>query len=453
MKRRLLIVLFVILCVSSLTVLSSCDFILDIIFGPEPEKHTHNLQNKILEVSCLADAQTECWYCEGCSQYFADADAQQVILDVDALLSEGHAYIRVYDGNSHWTACKFCNGIKGEKEAHSSDKWNYDEDNHLQICDVCLAEFNKNVHEMQDGACTVCSYIVDYAKYCNSDYGYQQLATLEDGEKMQKYYNALDSIMGDAHSNSNFNAEKVTTKNGTWYVLPQVNFVQYNLDQTQAFTVLSSYRNDHPLYYWISNSVLTSSSQAGHIALKVCVEEEYAQGNVRVEQNAKLYKSISQYMQLVQNENNAYRVAEIFHNKIIDSIDYAYTNDGHPQEERWAHSIIGVFERKSAVCEGYAKAFQALLNAKGINNIYVTGQSNNQGHAWNLVQMDNGGWYWYDLTWDDQPNIPSGKIYDYFCKTDSEFPNHKVSDEKEGLDYLYDLPDRAPNRYNQLLNR
>lgn len=448
MKRSILIVSILILCITSLAVLSSCDFILDYIFGPAPEpNHTHSMERKVASASCLGDSELEYWYCSGCGKYFADNQGQDEITDVDAL-DEGHAFINVHDETEHWTWCKFCQTLKGEKLAHSSEKWLYNDDNHYHICNECSVEYGVTVHNIVDGVCEVCGYIVDYSEYCNSDYGYNQLATLEDGDKMQKFYNALDAILSEAHNNANVNADLVKTTDGSRYALDQINFVQYNLTQTQAFTVLSSYRNDHPLYYWISNTVLNASSTLGPIAIRVCVNDEYAQGSVRVEQNAKLYKFIGQYMQLVHNEDNAYKIAETFHNKIIDNIDYAYTNDGHPESAHWAHSVVGVFERKSAVCEGYAKAFQALLNAKGISNVYVTGRSNNQGHAWNLVQLDNGGWYWYDLTWDDQPNKLGGKIYDYFCKTDAEFDNHQVNSDNQGLDYLYDLPARATNRYN-----
>lgn len=450
MKRNVLIVFVIILCLASLAALSSCSFILDYIFGPAPEpNHTHSMVSKTAEANCLGEAGMEYWYCEGCDKYFADENGQNEITDVDGL-KEGHIYINEHDEVEHWTWCKFCNTLKGNKALHTSDKWSYDENGHYRQCTVCSAKYEADVHTMENGACSVCNYIVDYSQYCNSDYGYNQLATLENGEKMQRFYNALDEVLSDVHSNANVNADFVKNNNGGWYALEQINFVQYNLTQTQAFTVLSSYRNDHPLYYWISNSVLNASSTMGPIAIRVCVDEEYANGSARVEQNAKLYKAIGQYMQLVSDQDDAYEVAKIFHDRIIDDINYAYTDDGLPESARWAHSLIGVFEHKSAVCEGYAKAFQALLNAKGIQNVYVTGTSNGQGHAWNLVKLDNDGWYWYDLTWDDQPGMLNGRIYDYFCKIDADFKNHQISSDNEGLDYLYDLPARATNRYSIL---
>ena len=44
-----------------------------------------------------------------------------------------------------------------------------------------------------------------------------------------------------------------------------------------------------------------------------------------------------------------------------------------------------------------------MMNCYGIENIYVTGLGNGGGHAWNMVGMDDGKYYWLDATWDDQP--------------------------------------------------
>ena len=68
-----------------------------------------------------------------------------------------------------------------------------------------------------------------------------------------------------------------------------------------------------------------------------------------------------------------------------------------------SHSITGVFDAQyhTAVCEGYAKSFQLLMNAAGVSNFYIVGLGNGGGHAWNMAQMDDGYYYYFDATWDD----------------------------------------------------
>ena len=58
-----------------------------------------------------------------------------------------------------------------------------------------------------------------------------------------------------------------------------------------------------------------------------------------------------------------------------------------------------------AVCEGYARTAQLLLNLSGIANYIVIGESDmtdsgRTGHMWNVVTI-GGENYYLDVTWDD----------------------------------------------------
>jgi hypothetical protein len=95
---------------------------------------------------------------------------------------------------------------------------------------------------------------------------------------------------------------------------------------------------------------------------------------------------------------------------------------------------------------------------------------------YNLVQLDNDGWYWYDLTWDDHEveyysdssSVDRGTYY-YFCKNDTEtlssttkstfLTRHDYYKTNENLEsnhdkpskafaFLYKLPDRAENPFS-----
>ncbi|MBQ8797074.1 MAG: hypothetical protein IJZ56_02640 [Oscillospiraceae bacterium] len=72
----------------------------------------------------------------------------------------------------------------------------------------------------------------------------------------------------------------------------------------------------------------------------------------------------------------------------------------------------------SAVCAGYARAYQDLMLRAGIDCRYVVSEA--MDHAWNLVDID-GKWYHVDLTWDDpSPNIAGFVDHKYFLLTDEE---------------------------------
>ena len=155
-----------------------------------------------------------------------------------------------------------------------------------------------------------------------------------------------------------------------------------------------------------------------------------------------IFAAIDEYTSLVRGKTSSYEIALTYRNAIIDAINY--TDDAN-KDAAWAHNILGVFEKGSGVCEAYAKTFQLLLNASGVNNIYIVGQSGRTGHVWNLVQLDDGKWYWCDLTWDDGSNS-----YAYFCvgNTSSFTSGHTCGTTSFfSKHYLYELPDVATSNY------
>ena len=63
--------------------------------------------------------------------------------------------------------------------------------------------------------------------------------------------------------------------------------------------------------------------------------------------------------------------------------------------------IINVFDgntQTNVVCEGYAKAFKYLCELAEIPCYYIEGTSDGTGHAWLLVEMDDGKKYHVDIT-------------------------------------------------------
>lgn len=75
-----------------------------------------------------------------------------------------------------------------------------------------------------------------------------------------------------------------------------------------------------------------------------------------------------------------------------------------------------------AVCEGYARAMQILLDKSGIYNYLIIGDGTSNGeikpHMWNVVKLNDEN-YHLDVTWNDndETNIPS---YMYFNVTDEQ---------------------------------
>lgn len=293
-------------------------------------------------------------------------------------------------------------------------------------------------HDFTDGECTTCglSQVQYIDEYYNGDYGYKYLQTLSNGVGMCAFYNEIAEAVTTFH-NVDIDAQSV----GDDYILKKVNYAQYGLDDDQAVAVWKTYTDDKPLYYWLAHTTSFNGNE-----LSLYVVDEYADGGVRMAYNTELYGYVKSYEQIAQGEND-YTVALAYHDKIIEAIDYAYKANNQPETAAWAHNITGVLEGTGAVCEGYARTFQLLLNARGINNVFVSGKGGTTDHAWNLVEID-GQWYWYDLTYDDTPDYIWGISHDYFCATDDNFIKNHTPDNGVGVHFLYDLPERAQNDYS-----
>jgi hypothetical protein len=110
----------------------------------------------------------------------------------------------------------------------------------------------------------------------------------------------------------------------------------------------------------------------------------------------------------------------------------------------YLRTICGVFLDKKAVCEGYARAMQYLLQKSGIECAEAAGHTvvedentmsrkrDGGAHAWNILKID-GDYYYMDATWDDSSNtvqaVKSTELgFNYFCVTTDEMSHTREFD-------------------------
>lgn len=129
---------------------------------------------------------------------------------------------------------------------------------------------------------------------------------------------------------------------------------------------------------------------------------------------------------------NDYQKLKNIHDYLIDTIEYE-----SDLTQNNIYDVYGALVNKRCVCEGYAKAYQYLLNEIGIPNTIVIGTGTNskgetENHAWNYVQL-NEKWYAVDVTWDDPIIVGGGKLtnkarYENFLKGSNTISkNHYAS--------------------------
>ena len=121
---------------------------------------------------------------------------------------------------------------------------------------------------------------------------------------------------------------------------------------------------------------------------------------------------------------NSFEKAKAMHDWLVTNVDYVITDN--------CHTAYGALMENQAVCDGYSYAYRLLMSALGYDCRVVYGYSEDEAHAWNVINLD-GTWYQMDVTWDD-PMINgmtitdgSNMSYDYFLLNDETmYKDHTV---------------------------
>lgn len=89
----------------------------------------------------------------------------------------------------------------------------------------------------------------------------------------------------------------------------------------------------------------------------------------------------------------------------------------------------GALINGSAVCQGYAEAYQYLCMKANLWCVQVEGASNDVGHVWNLVKLSTGTYY-IDVTWADINGESNGRTLNkYMFLTQEELlSDHRITD-------------------------
>ena len=186
---------------------------------------------------------------------------------------------------------------------------------------------------------------------------------------------------------------------------------------------------DHPELFWYKT-------------FSMCGNEVTLLYGATAEESAVLQRRIDEvvpkYLEGIDDSMSAYDVALRVHVKVIASVDYdtialnRQQQEGGPAKDKidYLRTICGVFLDGKAVCEGYARAMQYLLQKCGVECAEVAGYIRKEtgerdgAHAWNILKID-GDYYYLDTTWDDSSNtvqtVKTNDLgFDYFCITTDE---------------------------------
>ena len=263
------------------------------------------------------------------------------------------------------------------------------------------------------------------AQNSESKFFYEQLNDYE-----KKIYNGLQE-------------NKNNLKSGT-YVINYGNTFSSILDKENGSELLGNYyqtavetftHDNSDLFFLNVNKMylnIETTKRLGSTTYKVYIAPQangnyYADGFSSQEQVEMAMNQIEDIKnKLVSTlSGNKYKDILKIHDYLVDNIEYDQT-----YHSIGTYSIYGALVKKTAVCEGYAKAYKYLLNSAGIECEILQGigknsSGNTESHAWNAVYLDNK-WYLVDVTWDDPIIIGGGTLtarnkYKYFLKGSETF--------------------------------
>ncbi|MBQ8683598.1 MAG: hypothetical protein IJ518_03660 [Clostridia bacterium] len=195
----------------------------------------------------------------------------------------------------------------------------------------------------------------------------------------------------------------------------------HSITSDELQVVFTAVISDHPELFWFSGGY--SYRWDGTYVYSVIPQYSMTGSNLEAAKKA-VEKQVLALTTGLQGKSE-YEIALELHDRLATHVSYEFA--GYHQ------TIYGALVGGKAVCNGYAAAYQYLLQRMGIQAWKVTGSSVDPStgklvsHAWDMVCLD-GNWYHTDPTWDDQDGTEVA-FYGYLDVTTEQISEDHVMDD------------------------
>lgn len=209
------------------------------------------------------------------------------------------------------------------------------------------------------------------------------------------------------------------------YLIEQFTIKNSKLSAETIKKVLYAIQNDNPDIFWISNTFSYCYSRNDTIIKLYSVFS----ANEKIDAEQKLKEKVLEIISKIPPKATEYEKELFLHDYIVNNCEYDKSSSSYK-----IFTCYGCLVENKAVCEGYSKAMQLLMNVVGINSITVVGSSKDEPHMWNIVKI-NDKCYHLDVTWDGVGGLGQ---YNYFNVNDEIIKkDHKINptfDRKNNVD-------------------
>lgn len=192
------------------------------------------------------------------------------------------------------------------------------------------------------------------------------------------------------------------------YFMPQIEIEGYSLTEAQVRTTIKALTDDRPEIFWIAGTLWFYSDDTSTL---VQLYSNYSPEEVDDRVNA-VRAVASEFYATVPDGLSEYERELMVHDYLIDRVTYDKDVDleNSDKNDPDIYTPYGALVNQVAVCEGYARSFQMLMNGLGVDCVGVMGNSFDELHIWNAVKL-NDKWYNVDATWDDQEEVYMHHMY------------------------------------------
>lgn len=189
------------------------------------------------------------------------------------------------------------------------------------------------------------------------------------------------------------------------------------IDDTRMQAIIDSVYYDFPELFWLENVfAMTDYGATQHNVQLYYNELSSDAGEIQQQIDAE----VSDILNELQGKSDYEKVKGVYEYLVLSA---EYNDERRPEQ-----SMVPVLLDKEGVCASYAKSTSYLLHKLGVESVYVVGETEDDSHAWNIVQID-GEWYHVDTTWGDPIGESADYItYNYLCLTSEELLRTRTFD-------------------------
>ncbi len=242
-------------------------------------------------------------------------------------------------------------------------------------------------------------YSQHYTPYENKQ-SYQLLET----DDMRKLYEMLLENVYYVYPQSNEELQ---------YKTKQVVFEGVLLSEAQIRLTIKALTDDNPQIFFLSETFgFLVSEENNYTAVQLYSKMSPQQLQKKINE---LKGTVDGFLSTLRSGMTQYELELVIHDYILAVCEYDESVSADDAKElsndNCVFDVYGALVNRKAVCEGYSRAFQLLCNAVGINCVNIIGQSHDELHMWNAIELGSD-YYFVDVTWDDSED--DALKYDYF---------------------------------------